>query len=329
MPKEPEIFKIEASLDELAKTTMKNNLTPTIDHKDYLTAKYSGKLPIGDKEIRCAVLSNNSRIISSDSVFKLFERTRKGEYRVLLEDGTRLPPFLGAKWMLAYITPDFIERTKKIEYLDNGEVKFGYISSILPDICNMYIQHYQVFTELTPSKQKILNEARILLMAFAKTGLDALIDEATGHQRHRSHDALIILVQGYIQAELRKWLERFPKEFWDQLDRLYGNEKTHSKTRPKYYAGFINTYVYEPLENGHVKAELDKLNIRPDNTRKGRFHQFLSDYGVNILTQQIWRLIGKMEDAKDIHSFKRKNKEQKIISLAPYLFDEFNDVNNI
>lgn len=326
MPKKPELFKIDTTLDKLVQTTVQNN----INSISYLTAKYSGKLPIGGKEINCAVLSDNSRIISSDAIFELFGKTRKGEYRVITNDGTKLPPFIVGKWMLTYMDTEFINRTKKIEFLDNGEKQFGYLSSILPDICNMYIEHYQTqdFSNLSDNQKNILTQARILLMAFAKTGLDALIDEATGFQKYRTHDALRILVQQYIAEGLRAWIKRFPDDFFKQLDRLYGNEPTKSRERPKHYGHFINKYVYQPIEHGYVKSELDKLNITDSGKRKARFHQWLSDHGIDVLNKQIWRLIGIMEFCKDINSFKRKTQEMEKISIAPYLFDEFNDIDN-
>jgi len=50
---------------------------------------------------------------------------------------------------------------------------------------------------------------KILLTAFAKVGVTALIDEATGFQHARSPDALRILVQQYIEEEKRQWNSSF------------------------------------------------------------------------------------------------------------------------
>ena len=104
------------------------------------------------------------------------------------------------------------------------------------------------------------------------------------------------------------------------------NPKTTSRSRPQYYGGFINTYVYKPIENGYVKAELDKLNITDEGKRKARFHQWLTDEGRSILIHQIGRVQGLMEMCSGIEEFKKAAKRQKSISVAPYLFEEMNRI---
>jgi hypothetical protein len=50
----------------------------------------------------------------------------------------------------------------------------------------------------------------------------------------------------------------------------------------------ITKYVYDPIEHGYVKKELDKQNIKDDGKRRARFHQWLSDNGRNILITPDW-----------------------------------------
>jgi hypothetical protein len=158
-------------------------------------------------------------------------------------------------------------------------------------------------------------------------GITSLVDEATGYQYDRKHDALRILLSKYIEEGLQKWIHTFPDSFFAELDRLYGNPKTSaSKGRPQYYGHFINKYVYDPIENGYVKAELDKLNITDEGKRKARFHQWLTDEGRTILTRQIGRVEGIMEMCQDIEQFKQVARRQKSITVAPYLFDDMNRI---
>lgn len=111
-----------------------------------------------------------------------------------------------------------------------------------------------------------------------------------------------------------------------ELDRIYKNEPTTSRNRPRYYGGFINRYVYEPIENGYVKNKLDELNITDEGKRKARFHQLLSDEGRTILTHQIGRVQMLAEMCADIEAFKTAAVKQKKVSIAPYLFDEMNQI---
>lgn len=288
-------------------------------------ALYRGVLPIGDTELGCAVLDDGSRILSASSVFEAFGRTRKGMNSRLEIDGTRIPPFLAAKNLEKYINQDVIDRTSRIDYLDGNVKKSGYVASILPKMCELYLQARRDKV-LAPSQQPLAEKAEILLLALAQVGIDALIDEATGFQYDRKHDALRLLLSKYIAEGLQAWLLTFPDSFFAELDRLYGNEKTTSRKRPQYYGVFINKYVYEPIEHGYVKQELNKLNITDEGKRKARFHQWLSSEGRQILVHQIGRVQGLIEMFQTITDFKRATLKQKQISIAPYLFDEMNNI---
>src|SRR3546814_4436986 len=96
--------------------------------------------------------------------------------------------------------------------------------------------------------------------------------------------------------------------------------------RPQYYGHFINKYIYAPIENGYVKAELDKLNITDEGKRKARFHQWLTEEGRTILIRQIGRVEGIMEMCEDIDHFKNVAARQKAMSVALYLFNEMNRI---
>jgi hypothetical protein len=62
----------------------------------------------------------------------------------------------------------------------------------------------------------------MFLAAYAKVGLDALIDEVTGHQYDRAQDALEIKLKAYLADEMRKWEKTFPDELWIEFGRLTG-----------------------------------------------------------------------------------------------------------
>ena len=288
-------------------------------------ALYRGVLPIGDLELDCAVLDNGTRVLTAKSVFTAFGRPRKGMNSRLEIEGTRLPPFLAAKNLESHIGQDVIERTIPIRYLDGKTEKTGYVATLLPKMCEVYLAARRK-KDLTASQMKLAEQSEILLSALAQVGIDALVDEATGFQQDRKHDALRLLLSKYIAEGLQKWILTFPDSFFVELDRLYGNEHTTSRNRPQYYGHFINKYVYEPIENGYVKSRLNELNIGPDGKRKARFHQWLSGDGRNILIHQIGRVQGQMEDSGSIEKFKLKATMKKQISIAPYLFDEMNRI---
>lgn len=287
-------------------------------------AMYIGILPIGDIQLDCAVLDNGTRVLSASSVFTAFGRPSRGNSRLEI-DGVKIPAFMDAKNLEPYITQDVMLRLAPIKYLDGRQEKSGYIATLLPKMCDVYLAARRNDV-LQTSQLKIAEQSEILLSALAQVGIDALIDEATGYQLDRKHDALRMLLSKYIAEGLQKWILTFPDSFFIELDRLYGNEKTTSRSRPQYYGHFINKYIYEPIENGYVKNKLNQLNISDDGKRKARFHQWLSGDGRNILIHQIGRVQGKMEECTGIKQFKSRQEKQKLISIAPYLFDEMNQL---
>ena len=315
------------SVVDAVSSTLKNSKKGNVQANVAIPkALYIGTLPIGDMVLDCAVLDNGARVLNATSIFTAFGRARKGMNSRLEIDGTRVPPFLAAKNLEPFINQDVIERTYPIKYLDGTKEKNGYVAGLLPKMCEIYLSARRTGGVLTASQEKLAEQSEILLSALAQVGIDALVDEATGFQYDRKHNALRLLLSKYIAEGLQKWLFTFPDSFFIELDRLYGNEPTTSRKRPQYYGKFINKYVYEPIENGYVKSKLNELNISEDGKRKGRFHQWLSGDGRNILIHQIGRVQGQMEDCTSITNFKNKATMKKQISIAPYLFDEMNKI---
>lgn len=288
-------------------------------------AVYLGKIPIGDIQIHCAVLDDGTRVLTASSIFEAFGRSRKGQNNRLEIEGTKLPPFVAAKNLEPFIDQSVIERTRLIEYRDGKTLKAGYTASLLPKVCEVYLAARRAQV-LTSNQHTVANQAEILLGALAQVGIDALVDEATGYQLDRKHDALRLLLSKYISEGLQKWIHTFPDTFFVELDRLYDNEPTNARNRPQYYGRFINKHVYEPIEHGYVKKQLDVLNIKEDGKRRARFHQWLSDSGRSILIHQIGRVQMLMEMCADIEKFKQAADKQRKISIAPYLFDEMNQI---
>ena len=58
--------------------------------------------------------------------------------------------------------------------------------------------------------------------ALAKTGIVALVDEATGYQEVRPEDALAAYLEKVIRKELAAWVKRFPDEFYENIYKLKG-----------------------------------------------------------------------------------------------------------
>lgn len=329
MPDKKDIIEpIDASFDAVATSIVAGAKGGGANPK-LPVALYSGVLPIGDVELDCAVLEDGTRVLSERAVHRAFGSKRGGSHWKRMkanEGGANLPSFLSATNLEPFIPNDLAnELQEPVRYLVGlgGSVANGVKAELLPDVCGVWLAARRK-DKLLPSQEHLAEHSEVLMQAFAKVGIIALVDEATGYQLDRKHDALRLLLNKYIAEGLQKWLHTFPDSFFAELDRLYGNPRTSARSRPQYYGRFINKYVYDPIENGYVKAELDRLNITDEGKRRARFHQWLTDDGRAILTRQIGRVEGIMEMCTDIEHFKTVARRQKTISVAPYLFDDMN-----
>lgn len=325
MPKNEQIIEpIDANFDDVARA-----LTPLLKPaapEVLPVARYAGVLSLGDAEIGCAVLEDGTRLLTQSDMMRALGRARQAKGRGFYDADVNLPAFLTAKNLKPFIPNDLYVTSSQIEFLlPGGKKAFGYKAELLPQVCEVYLEARDAGA-LAPSQMHVAKQADVLVRALARVGIVALVDEATGYQRDRGHDALRLLLEKYIAEGLQKWIHTFPNSFFAELDRLYDNAPTTPRSRPQYYGRFINKYVYDPIEHGYVKAELDKLNITDEGKRRARFHQWLTDEGRTILTRQIGKVEGIMEMCNDIDHFKQVARRQKSITVAPYLFDEMNRI---
>lgn len=270
-------------------------------------ATHRGYLNIVGSEIPCAVLKNGKRIISQTGLFKAFDRPRKGEKR---QEG--LPSIIGAANLLPYVTEELKEKGKTIHYFHtNGTIASGYDAEFIPLICDLYLDASKADPSvLVASQMRLVERAEILLRALAKVGITGLIDEATGYQYDREKDALQALLSRYIVEEFLPWTSRFPREYYQEIFRLYGwKYDPLSLKRPQFVGKFTKDYVYNEM-SPEVLKELEIRNPTLVNGRRRRkHHQHLTeDIGVPHLERHLTKLITVMQLSDSIDDFKENFK---------------------
>lgn len=88
-------------------------------------------------------------------------------------------------------------------------------------ICRGYVRALYEGAPLTDRQREIAIKCAMLTAGLTRTGLDALIDEATGYQYERAEDALQVKLRAFIADELRDWEKTFPDELWEEFGRLW------------------------------------------------------------------------------------------------------------
>lgn len=268
---------------------------------------HSGELGLAGG-IPCAVLSNGMRVLSANGLARAFGSGHKGLAET--EDG-RLPPIMAAANLRPYISAELINQLKSpIEYRarSGGRLAMGYEAEMLHKMCEVLLDARAAGVLRAPQLPAAAAAER-LMRGFAKVGLIALIDEATGYQAERARDELHRILEAYISKELLPWTKKFPDDFFEQIYRIHGWKYEMGNTqRPGYVGHFINRCVYEQLPDGVVE-ELRRKNPPVNGTRKHKHFQFLTEHTGNPhLDKQIVAVTTTLKLSTDKEDFKSKFK---------------------
>ena len=269
---------------------------------------HTGILKIGNKEIPCSVLDNGLRVFSTRGFTRAMGGKQTGTKGT--ETGApKLPPFLASETIKPFISQELMARLSiPIPYKPEhrGRSAYGYEATLLPEICEAILDANKD-GKLKKNQARLAETAEILLRGFARVGVIALVDEATGYQADRARDELVKILEAYISKELLPWTRRFPPEFFEEIYRINGWRFIPGNLRgPRYVGKLINQLVYKRLPPG-VLEELQRKNPVQENAhRRHKHHQFLTeDVGDEHLEKQIIAVTTLMRASDDKKMFKR------------------------
>ena len=307
--------RVDVEFDEAVEGLTRRVEVRYVDHPDDstnasgpITATHKGILPIGGLQLECYVLEDGRRVFHKRGMAKAIGLRSEG--------GNAFMKTMGGQALGSEIDDELRKRIENpIVFNAFGlDPVHGYEAEILVDICRAVIRASHA-GKLSNVQQGMARQAKAIINALANVAIVALIDEATGYQTERSPEALQLLVQAYIEKEMREWEKEFPDDFYVTLNRVYGSDPYVRRSRgsavinkPQHFGNFTNKYVYGPLESGEVLKELQRLNpqVNAKGTRKQKFHQFLSEgYGLEQLRQQRQEVLTMLKLADDIEDFRR------------------------
>ena len=281
-----------------------------------LKATHQGELEIGEVSIPCFVLENGQRVFSGRGMQSALNL---GQTR-----GRKIPDMVGHKNFKHLITKDLeLGIFSPISFTTNkGFSANGYEATSLVEVCDLLLRARK--SKILPKRYKeTAEQAEILTRSFAKVGIIALVDEATGYQYDREKYELQKILKAYISQELLPWQKRFPDDFYLELFRLNSWDFTVKgiKKRPGVVGRWTNTLIYEQLPKG----VLDELKKKTPKNR--RFHQSLTlDVGEPNLTAQInqvltiFRLSDNMKEMWS--NFKKMNNRKHGQMELDFNFDD-------
>ncbi|QQO20106.1 P63C domain-containing protein [Bradyrhizobium diazoefficiens] len=248
----------------------------------------SGILNLGSAQLECAVLDdeNHTRVLTQAGFLTALDRAPKpnsgGGGAV-----ANLPVFLQAKNLESFISKELEWSSTPIvfEASKGGGLSgrsLGYRAQLLPDVCWVY-HNAQIAGKLLPSQMHVAEKCTALLRALTNVAIDALVDEATGWQYLREKDDLQKLLAAYMSSELMPWTERFPREFYKEMFRLWNwqwppaNSDKGGPQGPRYAGKLTNKLVYDQLPPGVADGLKNKTPADANWQRKDRLHQWLNE----------------------------------------------------
>lgn len=269
-------------------------------------------LRVGDAEIPCYVLNDGRRVIVQRGMMTALDMSQGTAGR---GGGDRLAKFISTKTIRPFISNKLSEMIiEPIKFrTQGGNIAYGYEATALADLCDAVLEARKIKKSDTSAYfnyqiDHIADQCEILVRSFARVGIIALVDEATGYQDVRAKDALAKILEAFIAKELRKWVSTFPVEFYKQLFRLRGWEfprlPADQQRRPILVGKITNDIVYDRLAPG-VRDELHKLTPRDEKGRlKHKLFQRLTEQtGHPKLREHLASLIALMKAADTWQQF--------------------------
>ncbi|WP_414449064.1 P63C domain-containing protein [Burkholderia sp. 22PA0099] len=230
-------------------------------------------LKIGDVEIPCYVLEDGTRVLSQRGMVAGLGMT----YGSGQGGADRLTGFAGGKAISPFINNEMmalIQHPIRFAHSGGGGVANGYPATLLADICDAVLAA-RAAGSLQKQQEHIAAQCEILVRGFARVGIIALVDEATGYQKDRARDALAQILEKFVAKELQPYVRTFSPEYYEEMFRLRGLNypPENPNFRPQYFGVLTNDVVYGRLAPG-LLSELKALAKKGE--RKAHLHRRLT-----------------------------------------------------
>lgn len=262
-------------------------------------AEYAGALQLGDVELSCFVTGEGERFISGRSMTGAIGMKGRGQGMARISANSTLKPFMNNALVMAIEEP--VEITGK-----TPKPVHGYRAEILADLCDAILEARKAGALKTEQEKRYGQFAENLVRGFARVGIAALVDEATGYQEIREKNALQKILDRFLKDEARTWSKTFPDEFWQKLVKVKGYDSYYAMKRPAFVGHWVNDIVYSRLAPG-IKDKLKEINPRlPSGERRKKHHQHLTeDYGLPELKDHLKRVMVLMDASSNKKEFER------------------------
>jgi len=263
-------------------------------NKSIPTVLTGAKLKLGGIEIDCYVTDDGERLIAGRGMQEILRLVDEELPESGQKPGSRLTRLLNNK----KIKP-LIYRNKNEDHFSPKKRRFqgrlisGFNAEMLVDICEGMLEARRSGVNMTTRQTIVTAQCELILRGLAKTGIVALIDEATGFQKLRPADGLRNYFDAVLKKELSSWFKRFPDEFYMNIYKLREWKwPGMSVNRYSVVSHYTNDLMYERMLPG-LKEEFKRRNPKNERgQRKFKNQQFLNDeVGDKLFAQQMFTVL--------------------------------------
>ena len=235
-----------------------------------------GVVRLAGVEVPCYVLTGAVRVLSQRGIAAVLGFARGGSSR-----GGQMPDFLHQRWLEPFIHEDLAVAAKSPIRFPNPEaagVIHGYPARVLM-LAVRAIMDADRYRATTSRQRRQVERAHAINAAVFETGIDVLVDEATGYDEVKG-ETYAERCALYFEHEKHQWSKTFEDRFFREIYRLKSMDPPEVFHRRPAFIGSIIKDLYARVSPGMVD-ELEDRNPKNENGhRSHRHHQWLSlDYG--------------------------------------------------
>jgi P63C domain len=273
--------------------SIETGAVPVVTHR--------GMINIADMQLPCFVLGDGRRVISGRGMTAAIGMKGRGQGAQRIGEHRAIKPFMSNELAVAIENPImFLGGSPR-----GNAPSSGFEAIVLQELCEALLKARDAGALQTEQERRYAQFADMLIRAFARIGIVALVDEATGYQEVRDRHALQAILDAFLRHELAAWAKRFPDEFYEQIFRLRKwTWRGRGTNPPQVVAAYTKDIVYARLAPGIIE-ELEKRNPSESGRRKGKHHQLLTtDVGHPALAQHLHAVVTLMRVSTSWDQFK-------------------------
>lgn len=265
-------------------------------------ATHFGVIDVGGTSLACFVLDDGRRVISGRGLTTAIGMKGRGQGAARIAGHKLIKHYENNKLSLAIETPiKFLGKSPKGDNVPSD----GFEATVLQEVCEAILTARDQGLVVSEQELRYAAKADVLMRGFARVGIIALVDEATGYQRDRARDALAKILEAYVAKELQPWVKTFPADYYEQMCRLRGVAFPPSgSTYPPYFGTLTNNIVYDRLAPG-LRQELKQQAAK--DAKKAKLHQRLTaEVGHPKLREHLASVVTVMKLSRDYEDFSTK-----------------------